>query len=279
MVELTVADIVLLSLIGLLGGGLGGLLGIGGSIIFIPLMDQLFQGRLSQTPGVYHLWAATALLCNVFVGGGAAVSHWRNRRILPRAVKMIVPLGVAGALAGVATRIVMPPLALWVVFGAVVLYMAIRNAQKLWKRQELKAMASHEACQLPKLTWPRMVPVAGVTGYLSGILGIGGGIFSVPAQQLLIDMPQKNAIANSAATMPVFCAIAGVLSLMALPESMNWVMAVKLTGVLVPSALVGAYLGGHMTHRTPDRLVRAVFVAILFWTAYKSLLLKTGIIG
>lgn len=276
--ELNFIDVLLLGLVGLIGGGLGGLLGIGGSIIFIPLMDQIFHGRLSAQGGAYNLWAATALLSNVFVGGGAAVSHWRNRRILPRAVKMIVPLGIAGAIVGVAVRVQLPPEALWVVFGVVAIYMAIRNLQRLWKRQETKAIDSDRSCDLPKLTWLRMTPVASITGFLSGILGIGGGVFSVPAQQLFIDIPQKNAIANSAATMPVFCAIAAIMSLAALPEELSWVTAITLAGVLVPSALIGAFVGGHLTHRAPDVPIRMAFVALLLWTAYKGLLLKTGLI-
>ncbi len=277
MVELTTIDVIMLLIVGLVGGGFGGLLGIGGSIIFIPMLDQIFAGRLSQTPGIYNLWAATALVCNVFVGGGAAVSHWRNKRIIKRAVLMIVPLGVAGALIGVGARLAVSQVVLWIILGIVVLYMALRNASKLWKGQESKAIDSDQECHLPKLSWPRMTLVGGVTGFLSGILGIGGGVYSVPSQQLLLDMPQKNAIANSASTMPVFCGIAGLLSVLALPDELR-MTALLLAGVLVPAALAGAYLGGHLTHHTPDKLVRLVFIAILLWTAYKGLLVKTGLV-
>ncbi len=113
-------------------------------------------------------------------------------------------------------------------------------------------------------------------GFLSGMLGIGGGVYSVPSQQIVLEMPQKNAIANSSATMIIFCAIAAVVRNVTLevPPGMTHWDPLKVAALLIPSALVGAFVGGHLTHKLPDRLVRGIFIGFLLWTVYKCFVVK-----
>ena len=274
--ELDLAKGAILVLVGLVAGTTGGLLGIGGSVIFIPAMDQLLAGG---SEGLYVLWAATALICNVFVGAGAAVGHYRNRRVIPKVVKMIVPLGVAAAVVGVLAANFLDAKVLWLVFGAVVCYMIHNNLRKLLGKVEPAALSAGAELDPRKVNVPRASAVALPTGFLAGMLGIGGGIYSVPSQQIFLHMPQKNAIANSSATMIVFCAIAAVVRnvTMTLPEGFTHWDPVRLAALLVPSAIIGAYVGGHLTHKLPDRLVRSLFVGFLLWTAYKCLFVNAGV--
>jgi uncharacterized membrane protein YfcA len=268
---------VVLAAVGLVAGALGGMLGIGGSVIFIPAMGELLgRGRND----LFLVWAATALICNVFVGGGAALGHYRNRRVIPRVVKMIIPLGVAGAVVGVLAANVIPPRYLWLIFGVVVGYMIYRQVGKLFSKSEPDALRHGDSLEGIHTSWPRVSLVAGPTGFLAGMLGVGGGIYSVPSQQLILDMPQKNAIANSSTTMVVFCAIAAVVRNLTLvpPEGITRLDPLILAAVLVPTALVGGFFGGHITHKLPDRLVRAIFVGFLLWTAYKCFIPKGRIL-
>lgn len=263
--------------VGLVGGLLGGLLGIGGSIVFIPAMGQLLG---SGRKDMFVVWSAVALICNVFVGAGGAFGHWRNRRIIPQVVKRIVPLGTAAAIVGVLAANVLDGRVLWLIFGAVVCYMAYISVLKLFHKSESAAIRSGDDLGSINITWPRVSAVAAPAGFLAGIIGIGGGIFSVPSQQMLMHMPQKNAIANSSITMIVFCSIAAIMrNLSPLPAGVTHADPLKLAAILVPPALVGAFLGGHLTHRLPDRLVRALFIGFLVWTAYKSFVKEADIPG
>ena len=47
--------------------------------------------------------------------------------------------------------------------------------------------------------------------------------------------------------------------------------AVKIAGIIVPTALVGGYLGGHLMHRLPVNVVRAIFVGLVLVASYKML--------
>jgi len=277
-VDITLAKGATLVGVGLLAGMVGGMLGIGGSVIFIPALGQLFP----QTG--YGVFAAAALICNVFVGAGGAVGHWRNRRVILQVVRLIVPLGVVAALAGVfAANALEKRLdrVLWLVFGAVCCYMLYNNARRLLRRHQPAAMSAGEAVDPKKVNLPRTLPVALPAGFLAGMLGIGGGVYSVPSQQLFLGMPQKNAIANSSATMIVFCLIAAVVKnlTLALPPGGSHWHPLALAGLLVPPAVVGAFIGGHLTHRLPDRLVRGIFTAFIAWTIYKCFFAKGDLIG
>lgn len=65
-------DYFILALIGIAMGSFGGLLGIGGSVVTIPALVLAFGEN-------QHLYQASAMLCNFFVGGAATLVH-----ILPK---------------------------------------------------------------------------------------------------------------------------------------------------------------------------------------------------
>lgn len=65
MIELTTQDVAITAGVGLLAGVLGGLLGIGGSIILIPGMALAFG---SANPESQHLFQASAMMVNVEIG-------------------------------------------------------------------------------------------------------------------------------------------------------------------------------------------------------------------
>jgi uncharacterized membrane protein YfcA len=52
--------------------------------------------------------------------------------------------------------------------------------------------------------------VGGVSGLFSSILGVGGGILTVPLLHLMLDMPMNQAVANSSGVI-VFSAFAGTI--------------------------------------------------------------------
>ncbi|MBN2583023.1 MAG: sulfite exporter TauE/SafE family protein [Planctomycetes bacterium] len=277
MLELTTARIVALVITGLVAGIGGGMLGIGGSVIFLPVLGSVF-------PDVsYNVFAAAALICNVFVGLGGAVGHYRNRRVIVKVVKMVIPLGILAAIAGVLAANTLGQYdldkVLWVVFGTVVCFMVYNNVRKLFRKGQPAALDAADSLESLRMSLPRVSAVAVPTGFLAGMLGIGGGTYSVPSQQMILDMPQKNAIANSSATMVIFCAIAAVVKniTVPLPEGMSHWDPIKLAALLIPSAIVGAFIGGHLTHKLPDRLVRALFIGFLAWTAYKCFFVKVNL--
>jgi hypothetical protein len=111
-----------------------------------------------------------------------------------------------------------------------------------------------------------------VTGFMSGLLGIGGGAIAVPAQQILLKMRLRSAIANSAVTVVFSCLLAAILKQISLGThgaslGRSWVYI----GLLGVPAVLGALAGSHLTHRAPRVWLRLIFIGFILWTAWEML--------
>jgi uncharacterized membrane protein YfcA len=110
-------EIVLAGALGLLGGVIGGMLGVGGGIVFVPALALVLG--LEQVDA-----EATSLLAVILVG---AVGAWRQHgygNVRPRDGALLGALSLAGVAAGVAVANVLPEHTLKLVFAAFMLYFA-----------------------------------------------------------------------------------------------------------------------------------------------------------
>lgn len=96
--------------------------------------------------------------------------------------------------------------------------------------------------------------LGGAAGFLSGLLGVGGGIVMVPILVLAFSFGQHRAHATSmGAILPI--AAAGTITFAA-AGSIDYAVA----GMLALGAVVGAPLGVRLLARLPERVLRGVFV-------------------
>jgi uncharacterized membrane protein YfcA len=104
-------------------------------------------------------------------------------------------------------------------------------------------------------------------GFLSGFLGIGGGLVIVPALMLLLSYPIKRAVGISLATI-VPVSILGVLAdLWMKPTNIHWGLALALTA----GSFLGSVVGGRLVSRLPDAPLRLLFAGALLVAAYRML--------
>ncbi len=107
----------------------------------------------------------------------------------------------------------------------------------------------------------RYAAIGAVSGLLSGLLGIGGGVIMVPAFVQLARIEVKSAIATSLVCVGAF-AFPGTIT-HALQGHVNWRVALALVIGVVPGARIGAAL----TIRATDRRLRVVVASFLGCTA------------
>jgi uncharacterized membrane protein YfcA len=262
-----------LAAVGLLGGTFGGFLGVGGTIIFMPLLKMVCDAdpRTAIDP---HTAIAVTLVLNVFVGASATVGHYRAGRVVMGVVKYLVPASLAASLAGVELGNLFSgdsQVWLWRLFGLTMLYVAMLNAYRIFRPLSPVDEAAGE--NAPPAPRPYVAAAVGVvTGLASGLLGIGGGAIAIPAQQILLKMRLRAAIANSAVTVVFACILAAVLKHATLAShGASLVLPWVYIAALAPTAVVGALVGSHLTHRVPRGWVRGIFVAFLLWTAWEML--------
>lgn len=268
----------LIALIGLIAGTLGGLLGVGGSVITIPGMAILFGTGENQ-----HLYQAAAMTANLAVAIPAARRHKQAGALRPSVLKWMLPTTIVFIVVGVlASNLPIFSVeaggqgGVWLgrVLALFMAYVIIVNLRKLLRSEEKKAA---DWAREPKDTPRRCGAVGLVMGFAAGLMGIGGGALAVPLQQTLVKLPFRNAIANSSFVMAFSAGIGATLKLSTLeqhyPTKMDadpaWLTAVILALVLAPTAIIGAGVGAKLTHTLRPRYVRIAFILIMIAAAYK----------
>ncbi len=264
-------ELVIQAAIGLVAGLLGGLLGVGGSVIIIPALILY----LSQTESGYagteqHLIQAAAMICNVFVAAPSVAAHWRAGVIMRPVVLALVPSAVAANFLGVHlsnTSVFARENGAYLamIFAAFMLYVAGYNTWRLSQNADL----AKEFDQSRKTSAWRTVVVGSAMGFAAGLLGIGGGALCVPMQQILLRIPLRWAIANSAVTIVFVAAVGAVHKNLTLPaHGVPAAASLQLALMLIPTAILGSYLGGKLTHALPRKGLRLVFIAFMLTMAY-----------
>lgn len=284
---LELIDIVLLVLIGLFGGLVGGMLGIGGSIIMIPAMTELLGPN-------QHLYQAAAMIVNFFVVVPAVYQHRRASAIDFRTVARLVPLAILAALAGVAVS-ELPMFRgsgetyLRATFGTFLIIAAAVDLFRMARAKTRKTMSelddSPASLDRRHVTWRLSAYVAIPTGLIAGMLGVGGGLLAVPLQCRFLRIPLRQAIANSAALIiPTSLLGATAKNLALMDRHVDGTSPFILAAILIPMAVLGSFVGSRWTHIAPVRMIRTAFWVLLMvagtkliYTAASSL--RTSAVG
>ena len=259
--EFDLANIMITGAIGLAGGLLGGLLGIGGSIVVIPLLGFAYGPN-------QQLYQATAMIMNVVVGASATLKHHLKGAIQLRLVARLIPAALVGILGGVALSNTIPPLPLQLLFALFLVYIGLREAWTAYgpgRRDEPREGRESTG---------RIAGVGGFTGLLAGLLGIGGGIVIIPLLKRFCRMDMKQAIPASSATMLVTATVGATYKNLTLPELMapdgtplRIAESLGLAAAMIPTAFLGSYVGAGLMHRLPMGLIKKVFALLILLAA------------
>ncbi len=229
-------------LIGLAAGFFGGLVGLGGGVIMVPLLTG--WAHVSQ-----HEAHGTSLSAVVFTGLVGSWVYATGDAVDWRAAFMISVGSVAAAqiAADYAGRVSAASLRRG--FGTFLLFAAVLLPLKSY----LPA--------IPPLPTPFALAVLLATGLivgtLSGLLGIGGGVLLVPVLALLVGLDQHIAQGTSLAAM-VPAGITGSL----IHHRAGRVRHGLLPGLLA-GIVLGSLLGGHTALGLPAPTLRIVFSVVL----------------
>jgi uncharacterized membrane protein YfcA len=202
----------------------------------------------------------TALVLNVIVGGITTAQfcragHFRRRLFVPLAIASIPCAAVAGALR-------LPTALFEAVVGVVLLVSAAGIMRGLPGRGGRDETPHGERPRHPALTpWPTALLscLGGGLGLLSGLTGVGGGVFLTPVLLALTTAPVRQVAAVSAAFILVN-SIAGLLGGMAAGRSIPAVGMPFVTAVTLGGG-IGSQLGAfHLPSSTLRRLIAVVLV-------------------
>ncbi len=238
-------------LIGFLAGIFGGLVGLGGGVIMIPLMVGVL--KLDQ-----HKAHGTSLVALVFTGISGAVAYGVKGTVDVTAAVLMAATAIITARAGAHFAHSLPEWKLKRSFGGFL----IAVSTLLLCKPFLPHVAATGAGFL-KIT---VLLLTGVfTGFLSGMMGVGGGTIMVPAMVLLAGFEQHLAQGSSLLAMVPAGAVGAFTH-----WKLGNVRTSLLTG-MIPGILIGTYLGGTLAHGLSEGTLRIVFAAVLIWTGARYL--------
>jgi uncharacterized membrane protein YfcA len=239
-------DIVLLSLLVLLAAALYSSVGHGGASGYLAAM-ALF----SLAPAVMK---PTALCLNLLVASLATFRFYRAgcfswRTFLPFAAASVPFAFVGGALT-------LPTAIYKQIVGVVLIYAAVRLFM------HARAKTATQETRLPPL-WVALL-LGALIGLLSGLTGVGGGIFLSPIL-LLMNWADVRRTAGVSAAFILVNSAAGLLgnlaSVRALPNALPYLACAAVVG-----GLVGSELG---SRRLPPPAIRRLLALVLFVAAIK----------
>lgn len=105
--------------------------------------------------------------------------------------------------------------------------------------------------------WYKAAVVGAVAGFISGLLGIGGGVIVVPGLVLLVGLNQYSAAATSVAT--IVGSLAAALFAFSSEGTVDWTTA----AIIFIGAAVGAWAGAKWMDRIPEHLLAGTFAAVM----------------
>jgi uncharacterized membrane protein YfcA len=111
--------------------------------------------------------------------------------------------------------------------------------------------------------WYKAVLVGAVAGFMSGLLGIGGGVIVVPGLVLLVGLNQYSAAATSVAT--IVGSSAAALYAFSGDGNVDW----RTAAVVFAGAAVGAWIGARWMDRVPEHMLAGAFALVMATAAVR----------
>lgn len=233
--------------LGLVTGTLLGLLGGGGSIIAVPIL--VYVAGLETKIAI-----GTSLLIVGLASILAALIHYRNRQLVVNIAIFFGLAGMMGSFAGAFTAHFVPGAVQLALFSCLMFVIGLIMFGKDKNSVEKENFMDSSA----KRTTSVIFSGAGA-GFLTGLLGVGGGFIIVPALSMVLGLPIKKAIGTSLVIIG-FNSIAGALA---------YSSQIRLGGMVnayAAGTLVAAPVAGYFAYKIEQsRLKRsfAIFLMVL----------------
>lgn len=266
---LLAAMAVLLVVIGGFAGVLAGLLGVGGGIVLVPAFFYAFQTLGYDGPQLMQVCLATSLATIIVTSVRSVLSHNRKGAVEWEILRGWAPGIAIGAVLGVIAAAGLRSSTLQGIFGVlglvVAFYLAFGRAE--WRLGSEMPRGIARAIMAP------------VLGFLSVLMGIGGGSFGVPLMSLY-GIPIHRAVAT-AAGFGVIIAVPSVIGFLMLdiagapPLTIGAVNLVAFALVIMMT-LITAPLGVRLAHSMNPRPLKRVFAAFLALVALNMLRKSLG---
>jgi len=253
-------------LTGAIGGILAGLLGVGGGIVIVPMLEFAL-GFIGVDPSIrMHVAVATSLATIIPTSISSSRAHYKRDAVDVDLAKNWAVWIFIGALAGTWLASQVHSRVLTGIFAAVAFLVAIKMMLPMDNKTLTRGVPRG----------PTMVPMPTLIGLISTMMGIGGGSLSVPIMTAFGE-PIHRAV-GPAALFGLLIAVPGTLGFMMtgygnplLPAgSIGFVNLIGLA-LIAPTTVLAAPLGARLAHAMNKRHLTLLFGCFLLIVAIRML--------
>jgi uncharacterized protein len=267
-----VFDLPLMLMAGVLAGFVGALLGIGGGVLLVPLLNATLGLSIPQAAAISNVGVlATA--------GSVAVSSATRQRLNVRLAVTLLVFSVAGAMFGASLLKLLDESDYKRIFGVSTAVIAALMLTRLDKRNIKEVVTdtgvlggrffdedTGETVAYHVVRLPVAAIVSTAAGMLATLIGIGGGIVIVPVLNSLCGVPMRVAAATSAFMIGV-TTVPAVIARWDRGELGDFHLA---AGTAL-GVFAGYQLGIWLSTRAPVRSLKLVMAVILSVVAVRYL--------
>lgn len=261
-----------LALTGAFAGVLAGLLGVGGGIVIVAALFYVFTSLGYPEATMMHVCVATSLATIIPTSLRAVRAHHKRGAVDWALLRGWAPFMAVGAVLGVAAAQAMRSDVLMVVFGVAAFAIALHMAFDDGSRRFAEAPPAGRI----------RAGVAGGMGFVSTLMGIGGGTFGVPILSAYA-VRMHRAVATSAGFGVVIAAPAVAGFLIGgwwaddLPPFTFGYVNAPAVAVIAPMTVLCAPLGVKLAHGMNPKPLKLLFALFLAITALN--MLRTAVYG
>lgn len=245
--------------LGLAIGIVLGATGAGGGILSVPLLTLMLNLSVSQAGPIGLLAVTVASMIAAILGLREGIVRYKAAALMAAIGLLLSPVGFS-----LARRLPNAPLV--ILFAVVLIWVAIR----MWRspspvpapllNEALSPSASVFSCEQSastgKFIWTLPCAQAlgitgGLAGFLSGLIGVGGGFIIVPSLKANTNLDMRSVVATSLAVIALVSAGGVVVSTS--QGALNWSIGLPFTLGTVLGMLGGRHIAKHMSQKSLSR--------------------------
>ncbi|MCD6499577.1 MAG: sulfite exporter TauE/SafE family protein [Deltaproteobacteria bacterium] len=256
-------QLVILSIIFLAVSGFFSMVGLGGGILYVPIL--LFAGySLNHAPGI-------SLMLIAATSAAASITFWRNDKVDWRLALVIDPPTDVMAFVGGYFSAQVPKGVLRILLASILILagwlMFRKKGRGVIKPSGSRWWVWHRRFgdETYQVNLPLVLIASGSIGLLSGLLGIAGGVVKLPIMVLLCGVPMDVAVATSTVMIGV-TALSGLVGHQ-IQGNVLWNVGFILSGV----AVVGGLIGSRISLSVDKARLKRIFALVLWFVAARFL--------